>query len=66
MRLKKKYFPFKKTFPSILLLKPYLEIMQLITLILFDDLYGAVLPSSPSCFHGWALNWNMGPVIIQD
>jgi len=40
--------------------------MQLITLILFDDLYGAVLPSSPSCFHGWALNWNMGPVIIQD
>lgn len=51
MRLKKKYFPFKKTFPSILLLKPYLEIMQLITLILFDDLYGAVLPA-PHAFMG--------------
>lgn len=49
--IKKKYFPFKKTFPSILLLKPYLEIMQLITLILFDDLYGAVLPA-PHAFMG--------------
>ena len=56
--IKKKYFPFKKTFPSILLLKPYLEIMQLITLILFDDLYGAVLPA-PHAFMGglWTGIW---------